>query len=114
MRILLILLFILAQDRPALYVVAARSEVMPGDLFSVTVTQFGEVGPVEFDPGGLQVLTDTLTLPTRYVTMRVTGPARDVRLRAWGAGVEASTVVRVCCRPATWPGHRLYLPVFRH
>ncbi len=109
---LLLCLSLLLQDAPRLYVVAARAEVMQGDLVTVTVTSFGDVGAVTFDSGGLTVLTDTLGLPTRYVWLRVTGPARDVRVRAWGQGVSSETTIRVCCKSST---RRVFLPqVFRY
>lgn len=108
-----LLALILLLEPPALHVVPAVDTVMPGQVFSVTITQFGDVGDVTFDSGGLEVLTDTLGLPTRYVWLRASGPARDVRLRAWGAGVEGNTIIRICCKSATFPGRQLYFPVFR-
>ena len=111
MRVMLIILALLfAQEPPRLYVVSARDEVYPGQIFTVTITQFGDVGNVTFDSGGLEVLTDTLGLPTRYVWLRANGVPRDVRVRAWAAGIEASTTIRVCCKTATFPIRPMYLP----
>jgi hypothetical protein len=113
MRLLIILLLLFAQEPPYLAVVAARDTVYPGQVFSVTITQFGDVGAVAFDSGGLTVVTDTVGLPTRYVWLRASGPARDVRVRAWGAGVSSEAVIRICCRVTSWPEYRLWLAVAR-
>lgn len=104
---------ILLLDPPALHVVPSVDTVMPGQLFSVTITQFGDVGEVTFDSGGLEVVSDTLAGNTRYVWLRAAGPARDVRVRAWGAGVSSEAWVRVCCKVTAFPGRQLYFPVFR-
>lgn len=113
-RLIAVLAILALIEPPRLYVVAARDEVMPGQVFTVTVLSFGEVGPVEFDPGSFTVLTDTLGLPSRRVWLRAAGPARDVRVRAWGGGRESSTVIRICCRSAAFPLHRVYLPLALH
>jgi hypothetical protein len=113
MRLLIILLLLFAQEPPYLAVVAARDTVYPGEVVSVTVTSFGDVGAVAFDSGGLTVVTDTVGLPTRYVWLRAAGPPRDVRVRAWGRGVEGSTTIRICCRVTSWPGYRLWLASVR-
>lgn len=103
-------------EPPGLYVVASRDTVMPGQLFTVTVTAFGEVGDVQFDSGGFEVVTDTLGLPTRYVTLRAAGPPRDVRVRGWGGGASSEAVVRICCvkaPDAVDTSRRMYFPAFR-
>ena len=114
MRLLLILLILFALDPPRLYVVPSRSEVMPGQVFSVTVTSFNIDTPITFDSGGVDVLTDTLGMPTRYIWLRAPKEAQDVRIRAWGGGLSSEAIVRVCCRPASFPFRRWYLPVVRH
>jgi hypothetical protein len=114
MRLLIILLLLFAQEPPYLAVVAARDTVYPGQLFSVTVTSFGDVGAVAFDSGGLEVITDTQQLGgTRYVWLRASGPARDVRVRASAQGISSEATIRICCKVATWPGYRLWLASVR-
>lgn len=119
LRLVIWLAMVLAlfAEPPRLYVVAAVDTVMPGQMFTITITAFGDVGDVTLDTGGLEVLTDTLGLPTRYVWLRADGPARDVRVRAWGDGIASETWIRVCCKesaPPANPTRRVYLPVFRH
>jgi hypothetical protein len=113
--ILVYILSLLFQDPPRLYVVPSVDTVYPGQVFTVGVYTFGDVGSVEFDSGGLQVVTDTLALGgTRYVWLRASGPARDVRVKAKAGALEASAVVRICCRPATFPIQRVFLPILLH
>jgi hypothetical protein len=103
-----------AQDAPSLYVVSARSEVLPGELFSVTVTTFGDVGPVVLTPGGLPVISQEQRGQTLYVTLRAEGGARDVRIEARAGDLSSSTVVRICCRAATLPINTVYLPTIAY
>lgn len=112
--ILVYILSLLLQDAPRLSVVSARSEVMPGQVFTVTVTQFGEVGPVQFDSGGLEVVTTEQRGNTLYVWLRAGGPPRDVTITAKAGALSASAIIRICCRTAAFPMRRVYLPVFRH
>ena len=103
-----------AEDSPRLSVVPSRDTVYPGQLFTVAVHQFGEVGAVQFDSGGLQVVTDTVGLPTRYVWIRASGPPRDVVITARAGALSSSALIRICCRTAAFPMRRVYLPSFRH
>jgi hypothetical protein len=53
-----LLLFLLLQPTPpAIHVVSAASDVLPGQAFSVTITVFGDVGDVTLDTGGLEVVS---------------------------------------------------------
>jgi hypothetical protein len=97
-------------DPPALAVVSARSEVMPEDVFSVTITSFGIDTPISFDAGDLVVISEETVGQTTYVTLRAAGPPRDVRIRAWAGDARGSAIVRVCCRVTDWPRVRVYLP----
>lgn len=113
---LLLLLFLLL-DPPALHLVSAVSDVLPGQVFSVTITQFGDVGAVQFDAGGLEVVADDGGSPTRVITLRAAGVPRDVVLRAWGSGVSDEVRIRVCCTTADDPvdaARRVYFPSFYH
>jgi hypothetical protein len=122
-----LLLFLLLQPAPpAIQVVSAAADVLPGQAFSVTITVFGDVGDVTLDTGGLEVVSSdgggggtlwrAVSGPrTLHVTLR--GEAvGDAMLTARGGGMVSRARVRVCCKeapPAVQRRHRVYMPVFR-
>jgi hypothetical protein len=111
--IVLILLFLLMQP-PALSIVPSKDEVYPGQLFTVTVTTFGVTEPIQFNAADLEVVSTEQRGGTLYVTLRASGEARDVIVTGRAGDLEASAVVRICCRVTAWPGRRVYLPVLMH
>lgn len=122
--IAMLLLLLLQPTPPAIHVVSAASDVLPGQAFSVTITVFGAIGDVTLDTGGLEVVASdgegalwhSVTGPrTLHVTLRGTAPG-DATLTARGGGMVSRTGVRVCCKeaqPAVQRRHLLYLAVFR-
>lgn len=115
-RLLIVLALLFAQEPPRLYVVASRDVVYPGQLVSVTVTAFGVTEPIQFDAGGLEVVSQEQGERTLYVTMKAGGVPRDVTITARAGALSASTLVRVCCvkaPDAVNPARRLYFPAFR-
>jgi hypothetical protein len=122
--IVAIALFLFQPTPPAIHVVSAASDVLPGQAFTVTITVFGDVGDVTLDTGGLEVVSSdgggvlwrSVTGPrTLHVTLR--GKAvGDATLTARGGGMVSRVLVRVCCKeapPAVQRRHLLYMPVFR-
>jgi hypothetical protein len=99
-----------AQEPPRLYVVSSRSEVYPGQLFTVTITQFGQDAPITFDAGGLEVISTDQRGQTLYVTLRAGAPG-DVQVRARAGALSAGATIRVCCKREA---HRVYLPWAAH
>jgi hypothetical protein len=122
--IAMLLLLLLQPTPPAIHVVSAASDVLPGQAFSVTITVFGNVGDVTLDTGGLEVVSSdgegvlwrsVIGPRTLHVTLRGTTPG-DATLTARGGGMVSRTGVRVCCKeapPAVQRRHLLYFPVFR-
>jgi hypothetical protein len=122
--IALLLLLLLQPTPPAIHVVSAASDVLPGQAFSVTITVFGDVGDVTLDTGGLEVVSSdgdgvlwrAVAGPrTLHVTLRGRTPG-DATLVARGGGMVSQDGVRVCCKeapPAVQRRHLLYLAVFR-
>jgi hypothetical protein len=118
------LVLLLQPTPPAIQVVSAASDVLPGQAFTVTITVFGDVGDVALDTGGLEVVSSdgegvlwrAVSGPrTLHVTLKGATPG-DVTLVAHGGGMVSRTRIRVCCKeapPAVQRRHRVYMPVFR-
>lgn len=124
---LILLLACLLQRAPQPIVVPSAAEVYPGQLFSISVTIFGDqdafdmfLDPrLELVPGedgvqqGNRLLFGATTGPaTLYATFRVVQGAPPGDLR-WPGGA----VTRICCAeapPAVWRGRRVYLPMQLH